>query len=191
MTNESTFILYLVQFPGIMNKKYYETEQRILCYTIDYLDQNSAASLYNNRICNDLKISKHTFYDHFGNIACLYEKVIDFIQDSQKSFMEEHYDINHHDIKEFITCFLDYLDDHRNYLTAYNKIKEDHGFSLVSSLFEKYLFINKEDEERIYQMCFFCGGVIRLLDEFFIYHKTDRERLTSEIVMFYKKLILD
>lgn len=119
-----------------MNKKYYETEQRILCYTIDYLDQNSAASLYNNRICNDLKISKHTFYDHFGNIACLYEKVIDFIQDSQKSFMEEHYDINHHDIKEFIASFLDYLDDHRNYLTAYNKIKEDHGFSLVSSLFK-------------------------------------------------------
>lgn len=126
--NESTFILYSVQFPGIMNKKYYETEQRVLCYTIDYLSRNSAASLYNNKICSDLKISKHTFYDHFGNIACLYEKVIEFIQDSQKSFMEEHYDINHHDIKEFITCFLDYLDDHRNYLTAYNKIKEDHGF---------------------------------------------------------------
>ncbi len=105
--------------------------------------------------------------------------------------MEEHYDVKHHDIKEFITCFLDYLDDHRNYLTAYNKIKEDHGFSMVSSLFVKYLFINKEDEDRIYQMCFFCGGVIRLLDEFFIYHKTDRVRLTSEIVMFYKKLILD
>lgn len=166
-------------------------EQRILCYTIDYLNQNAAASLYNGRICHDLGISKHTFYGHFGNISVLYEKVIDFIQESQKSFMAEHYDSKSRDVTVFIGAFLDYLDNHRNYLTAYNKIKEDHGFSLVYSLFEKYLFIDGSDKERIYQMVFFCGGVIRLLDEFFIYHKTDRERLTAEITGFYKKILLD
>lgn len=173
-----------------MNKKYQETEEKIILYTILFLNKNQPSELYNSKICQDLRISKHTFYNHFSNVSELYQKVIEFVQESMKTYLSDHYEKERDDISMFFSAFLDFLEEHTNYIFAYNKIKRDHGFSLVLSIFSKYLFISfDEDIKRDkFNISFFCGGVIRIFDEYMENHCFDREEVIHRLTQIYFQL---
>lgn len=170
-----------------MNKKYQETEEKIILYTILFLNKNQPSELYNSKICQDLKISKHTFYNHFSNVYELYQKVIEFVQESMKTYLSNHYEKERDDISMFFSFCLDFLEEHSNYIFAYNKIKNDHGFSLVLSIFSKYLFIpfDEDIEKNKFRISFFCGGAIHVFDEYIENHSFNRDEVIHRLTQIY------
>lgn len=58
-----------------MRRTYDEIHNLIINFTIDFLQEHEPKELYNEVICKELSIYRHTLYNHFKNISEIYEQI--------------------------------------------------------------------------------------------------------------------
>ena len=100
-----------------MKKAFCRIDNDILNFTIDYLQEHQADELYNQVICKELGITRHTLYNHYENIKEIYDKILkdmsgNFKNDIQKSEI----------LEENVLSTLLFLKKHRKEIIAVKKI---------------------------------------------------------------------
>ncbi len=103
-----------------MRRSFNEIHDLIIEFVIDYLQDHEEPELYNQVICSQLKLSRHTFYNHFENIDDIYAEILSKANELISDAFTEYTDL-----KDHLLQGIKFVTDNRKLVVAATKLNKD------------------------------------------------------------------
>ncbi len=124
-----------------MRRTFDVIHNHIIDFVIDFLQEHNETDLYNQIICSKLKLSRHTFYNHYKNVT----EIFDEIKTKAKKMMSDAF-TDYYDIKEHLIQGLNFVTNNKKIIIAVNKL-DSNFFNEFYDKFEYAKYKNHSMEE--------------------------------------------
>ncbi len=145
-----------------MDKRFENTRKRIIQFAIEFLSSHEENELYNQIICDELHISKHTLYHHYPNLSNLYD---DLYNELAKKGNENQKKVK--SLDDFILSILKFNEENSKLIQAVyktNRLKmETASKDNFRKHMEQYKVVDKENKFELYQLAFLYAGISEIV----------------------------
>lgn len=145
------------------NKRYLETEQRIMDAFIELLNRKDINSISVSDICKIGHLSRSTFYSHYEDINALVYK----IEEDKSKKIKELLVLSTCSLHDKLVQYFDFLRENKRFYKAYFTM--DSNTSLVSEMMQSYkenlISSNSYSVAVHYYMLFFKAGIKEIAAE--------------------------
>ncbi len=131
-------------------------------FAIDFLSNHEENELYNQIICDEPNISKHTLYRHYPNLSDLYD---DLYNELAKKGDENQKEVK--SLEDFLSSMLEFYQKNSKliwavYKTNKSKIENDSKINFRKYM-EQYRIVKTSDRFEFYHLSFLYAGISEIV----------------------------